>query len=162
MHLSKLNKLNLFINFFYENITMKKILMFLLCCTFLACNKDDNSVNDNNPYLPSYSVNKTINMGLPAYSNLQFAGNSVYISGADAGIRGIIVFNTGSGFTAFDAACPNQALSSCSTMQISGAMAICPCDDKQYSLFYGTSEGMPYPMRRYNVEVNGNNLTIFN
>ncbi|WP_442787937.1 Rieske (2Fe-2S) protein [Flavobacterium suncheonense] len=141
---------------------MKKFLMVTLFGMLSACNKDDGMVNDNNPYLPSYSVNKTINLGLPAYSNLQFAGNSVFISGADAGIRGIIVFNTGSGFTAFDAACPNQALSSCSTMQINGAMAVCPCDDKQYSLFYGTSQGMPYPMRRYNVEVNGNSLTIFN
>lgn len=141
---------------------MKKILAFFLFGALLACHKDDSSINDNNPYLPSYSVNKTINIGLPAFSNLQFAGNSVFVSGADAGIRGIIVFNTGSGFTAFDAACPNQALSSCSTMQISGAMAICPCDDKEYSLFYGTSQGMTYPMRRYNVEVNGNNLTIFN
>jgi hypothetical protein len=27
------------------------------------------------------------------------------------GARGIIVFNTGSGYNAFDAACPNQAIS---------------------------------------------------
>ncbi|WP_313804918.1 hypothetical protein [Flavobacterium sp.] len=141
---------------------MKKILFLLLFGLLLACNKDDSVANDNNPYLPNYPVNKTINMSLPSYSQLQFAGNSVYVSGSDAGIRGIIVFNTGSGYTAFDAACPNQELSSCSTMTNNGAIATCPCDDKDYNLFYGTAEGMTYTMRRYNVEVNGSYITIFN
>ena len=140
---------------------MKQLITLLSICFLLACDKDDN-INDNNPYLPSYSVNKTINLSLPSYNNLNFPGNSVLVTGVDAGIRGIIVYNTGNGYTAYDAACPNQPLSDCSTMQPNGAIAICPCDDKQYNLFYGTSSGMQYPMRRYNVEANGNYLTIFN
>jgi hypothetical protein len=41
-------------------------------------------------------------MNLPAYSNLQYASNAIYYPGV--GARGIIVFNTGSGYNAFDAA----------------------------------------------------------
>lgn len=140
---------------------MKKLTALVAIIFLLSCSKDDH-INDNNPYLPSYSVNKTINLSLPSYNNLNFAGNSVLITGGDAGIRGIIVYNTGSGYTAYDAACPNQALSTCSTMEPNGAIATCPCDGKQYNLFYGTSSGMQYPMRRYNVSSSGGYLTIYN
>lgn len=91
-------------------------------------------------------------MNLPQFNSLQFPSNGVYINNGSTGVRGIFVFNTGSGYVAFDAACPNQALSSCSTMTLSGIDAICPCDDKRYSLFSGLSQGMQYPMKRYRVE----------
>jgi hypothetical protein len=55
-------------------------------------------------------------MNLPAYSNLQYPSNAIYYAGQ--GIRGVYVFNTGSGYNAFEAACPNQALSACSTMTL--------------------------------------------
>ena len=64
-------------------------------------------------------------MNLPAYSNLQYVSNGIYYSGA--GVKGFVVFNTGSGYNAFDAACPNQALSSCSTMTIKTAIQCSLC-----------------------------------
>lgn len=119
-----------------------------------------NSSNNNNPYLPNYTVNVEINMNLPQYSNLKFVSNGVYI--ANQGVRGIIVFNMGSGYNAFDAACPNQALSSCSTMTIKGINVLCACDNAEYSLFSGQSAGKEYPLKQYRVEVVGNVLRVYN
>lgn len=134
---------------------------FLILTTilFISCDKDENA-NNNNPNLPNYPVNLQINMSLPAYTNLQFPSNAVYVGGY--GVRGIIVFNTGSGYNAFDAACPNQALSSCSTMTINGINAICSCDQKQYSLFTGLATGAQYPMKQYRTTVNGNVIQVYN
>jgi nitrite reductase/ring-hydroxylating ferredoxin subunit len=139
---------------------MKKYFLLLIAFPLLfGCST--NSTNNNNPYLPSYPVNLDINMNLPQYSSLKFVSNAVYISGQ--GVRGIIVFNSGSGYNAFDAACPNQALSSCSTMTIKGGInALCACDNAEYSLFTGQSAGKEYPLKQYRVEVNGNLLRVYN
>ena len=141
-----------------QKIVSKKYILLLLMLSLLSCDSD--SFNNNNPYLPNYGFSFTVNMSLPQYSQLQFPSNGVYYP--NEGVRGIIIFNTGSGYNAFDAACPNQELSSCSTMDIEGISAICPCDDAEYSLFTGQSPGMQYPMKQYRVQVNGNVLTIYN
>jgi nitrite reductase/ring-hydroxylating ferredoxin subunit len=100
-------------------------------------------------------------MDLPAYSNLKFPSNAVFYTGA--GIKGVYIFNTGSGYNAFDAACPNQALSSCSIMTLKGINVVCPCDNQEYSLFTGLSQGgLQYPLKQYRVEVNGNLLRVYN
>lgn len=127
---------------------------------FLGCESE--TVNNNNPFLPNYSFSINIDLNLPSNASLQFPSNAKLINQNGAGIRGIIVFNTGSGYNAFDAACPNQSLSDCSTMTISGITAICPCDNKSYNLFTGQSEGLQHPMKRYAVEVNGTSLRVFN
>jgi len=139
---------------------MKKYFFLLIAFPMLfGCTS--NSINNNNPYLPNYSFTIDINMNLPAYSNLKFVSNAVYISGQ--GVRGIIVFNnSGTTYNAFDAACPNQALSSCSTMTIKGINSLCACDNAEYSLFTGQSAGKQYPLKQYRVEVNGNILRVYN
>ena len=140
---------------------MKKYLSLFIIPFLFGCDKE--SVSNKNPYLPSYSFSLNINLALPQYSNLQFPSNAVYINNGSAGVRGIIVFNTGSGYVAFDAACPNQALSSCSTMTLSGISAICPCDDAIYSLFTGQAAGKEYPMKQYRVEqLNSSSLKVYN
>ena len=100
-----------------------------------------------------------LNLNLPTYANLKFVSNAVYVP--NIGARGVIVFNTGSGYNAFDAACPNQAISGCSTMTINGINAVCGCDNVSYSLFTGQSN-LQYPMKPYRVQVNGNILRVFN
>ncbi len=139
---------------------MKKYFLLLIAFLILfGCST--NSTNNNNPYIPNYTVNVDINLNLPQYSDLKFVSNAVYIP--NQGARGIIVFNAGSGYNAFDAACPNQALSSCSTMTIKGGiMALCACDNAEYSLFTGQSKGKQYPLKQYRVEVNGNLLRVYN
>jgi nitrite reductase/ring-hydroxylating ferredoxin subunit len=127
----------------------------------MGCDKDN--FNNNNPYLPNYSFAYNINMSLPQYSSLQFPSNAVYVNAGNTGIRGVFVFNTGGGYVAFDAACPNQALTSCSTMTLNGINVICPCDNVSYSLFSGQAQGMQYPMKQYRVEQLDNfNLRVYN
>lgn len=137
---------------------MKKLLfLFLTLPFFLGCSNND--FNNKNPYLPNYSFSVDINMNLPSYSNLQYPSNAIYY--ANAGVRGIFVFNTGSGYNAFDAACPNQALSDCSTMTLKGINVVCPCDNREYSLHTGQGN-LQYPLKQYRVEVNGNVLRVYN
>ncbi len=139
---------------------MKKYLfLYLIIPLFFSCT--DNNFNNKNPFIPNYSIAVDINMNLPAYSNLRFVSNSVYYAGQ--GARGLIIFNAGGGgYNAFDAACPNQAISSCSTMTIDGINAICACDGASYNLFTGQSSGKQYPMKQYRVEVLGDVLRIYN
>lgn len=149
---------------------MKKYLLLLIIFPmFLGC--DTNAPINNNPYLPNFSVNLDINMNLPQYYALSTPINAIYFP--DQGIRGLFIFNTGSGYVAFDAACPNQALSTCSAMsfkkldpvdplKIDKTTVICPCDNAEYSLFSGQSKGTVYPLKQYRVAVNGNVLKVYN
>ena len=138
---------------------MKKYFFLLITFPMLfSCTS--NSINNNNPYLPNYTFAIDINMNLPAYSSLLYPSNAIYYSGQ--GVRGIFVFNTGSGYNAFDAACPNQAVSACSTMTIKGINVLCACDSAEYSLFTGQSAGKQYPLKQYRLEVNGNVLRVYN
>ena len=141
---------------------MKKFVLLLIASVFLSgC--ENERFNNFNPNIPNFTFSVDINTDLPLYSSLKFAGNGVYISQANAGVRGVILFNTGSGYNAFDAACPNQALSSCSTMVIQGSNALCPCDEELYNLFTGLGgEGLEFPMKRYRVEVNGPIVRVYN
>ena len=141
----------------------KQLLLLVAFLSLFSCN--ESNFSNNNPYLPNYSFSIDINTNFPLYSNLKFPSNAIFTS--EVGVRGIIIFNTGTGYTAFDAACPNQNLSSCSTMTIKGINAICSCDSAEYSLFSGQCigtkcEGKQYAMKQYRVEVSGNNLRVYN
>ena len=143
-------------------LVSKKILVLLAFFPFLlGC--DGGTINYNNPNIPNYPVNLPINMNLPQYSNLRFPSN--HIINYSQGARGIVIFNTGSGYNAFDLACPNEAFTTCSTpMSISGIDARCNCNTSEspYSLFSGQSAGQQYPMKPYRVQINGDNLVITN
>jgi nitrite reductase/ring-hydroxylating ferredoxin subunit len=140
---------------------MKKYLLLLLLPFLMSCEKENFS--NNNPYLPNYGFSVNINMNLPQFSNLQFPSNAVYINNGSAGVRGIIVFNTGGSYVAFDAACPNQPLTDCSTMTINGINAKCPCDDAEYSLFTGLAAGKQFPMKAYRVQmIDATTIKVFN
>jgi len=140
---------------------MKKIILIALIVSLsLSCSKD--KTNNENPYLPNYAFSVELNRSLPSYSALQFPGNAIKVNITGAGIRGLIVFNTGSGIVAFDGACPNQELTSCSTLTLSGITAICPCDSAEYNLYTGLSAGKPYPLKQYRTEENGTIVRIYN
>ncbi|GAA3633812.1 hypothetical protein GCM10022397_19110 [Flavivirga jejuensis] len=95
---------------------------------------------------------------------MPFAGNSVYI--ANAGNAGIIVASTGADFYAWDAGDPNHISSTCSVLVPSGLEATSSCEDENtYSLITGRylgSNNLPCSLKNYRVELNGNNLLIFN
>jgi len=112
---------------------MKRFFLLALFAITLSCHKDN--VVNNNPFLPNYSFSININTNLPSYSQLQYPGNPVFVDQAGAGIKGIIVMKVGTNdFRAFEASCPNQFPSDCSQLTIDGINAICPCDEKEYSL----------------------------
>ncbi len=139
---------------------MKKVfLVGFLSCILVNCSND--GFNNNNPYLPNYSFSFDINLNLPSYSQLQFVSNAVLITQPGVGVNGIIVFNTGNGFNAFDAGCPNQPIAACSTLTLNGINAVCPCDNQSYNLFTGLGQ-LQYPLKRYRVEVLGNVIRVYN
>ncbi|MFQ6600916.1 Rieske (2Fe-2S) protein [Flavobacterium sp. C3NV] len=137
---------------------MKKFwLLIVFVSVLISCS--DNGVSNKNPNIPSYPVNLTVDMNLPAYSNLKFPSNGVIVP--NYGAKGIIIFNTGSGYNAFDAACPNQAVTSCIAMTINGIYAVCSCDKTEYSLYTGLG-GKEYPLKQYRVEVSGSVIHVYN
>lgn len=140
-----------------------KPFLSLICLFFLtSCSK--NQEHESCKFLLNIGVNLTVNLNLPQYSQLQFAGNSVYI--ANVGNGGVIIASTGVDFYAWDAADPNHTQSDCSTLVNSGLNATCGCDDKNtYSLVNGQIIGdtaLPCSLRNYRVEQNGNSLLIYN
>jgi nitrite reductase/ring-hydroxylating ferredoxin subunit len=137
----------------------KHILLLLVFPLLFGCTAD--KVN-NNPYLPNYSFSLNINLSLPTYADLNYTTGSYFYE--SQGLRGIIIFNTGTGYVAFDAACPNQALTSCSKMTLTKGdiKVVCPCDNAEYSLFTGQSTGKQYAMKQYRVEQTGTMLRIYN
>lgn len=137
---------------------MKKIwLLILFVSVLFSCSDSDRS--NKNPYIPSYSVNLSVDMNLPSYSNLKYVSNAVIVP--NYGAKGIIIFNAGSGYNAFDAACPNQEINSCTAMTIDGINAVCSCDKTSYSLFTGLG-GKEYPLKQYKVQVTGTVIHVYN
>ena len=142
---------------------MKKIFLFVLTSFILvACSKNDDN-NTNCKFLLNIGVNVSVNLNLPQYSQLQFISNSVYIP--NAGNKGVIVTNSGTGFLAWDAADPNHAQQSCSVLSGTGLEGTCGCTDANtYSFITGQSLGtaLPCTLKRYRVEQSGNTLFITN
>ncbi|OEK09299.1 hypothetical protein A8C32_11285 [Flavivirga aquatica] len=142
---------------------MKSLFSLISLSILLSCSS--NSVDNKNcKFLLDVGVNVNIDLSLPQYSQLPFAGNSIYI--ANAGNAGIIVASTGADFFAWDASDPNHVPSSCSALTPSGLEGTCGCDDgNQYSLVTGEplkNGSLQCSLRNYRVEKNGNTLLIFN
>jgi len=137
---------------------MKKILCFVLLLPLLfACSGDDYRYTTR--YLPNYNFSIDIDMSLPLYTDLLYTGNAKKITVAGIGINGVIVMNTGSGYSAWEASCPNQELSNCSSLTINGVNAVCPCDEVEYSLFTGqATTPVEFPLKPYRVVVVSQNI----
>ena len=133
---------------------MKHVLILIV---ILICSCSKNEIN-RNPYLQNISFEKTINLNLPQYDDLNYNGGAVYLN--SGWIKGLILFNFSNQIFAWEASCPNQYPSSCSTMKIDGVQTVCNCDDYKYSLATGqllsSSETNSYPMKLYFSEKNGN------
>ncbi len=152
-----LHKLNLLL----RNKFCGKVLFYFF---FLSCSTTD---IERNPYLANIQIQYQINLNLPQYDNLRFAGGSVLIP--QLGNKGVLVFNlNGSSFFAWDASCPNHAPSSCSQLKINGVLAECSCEDYQYSLATGQVLNPPkdttklYSLLFYQARVSGNSIVISN
>jgi nitrite reductase/ring-hydroxylating ferredoxin subunit len=144
---------------------MKKMLLLIFTVLlFVNCNEDDLSQNGCvSNLLPNYGFDAEINLNLPLYSGLQFAGNSAYVSGY--GVKGIYLYNTGSSIVAFEASDPAHGPSACSRMSISGIEVTCECGDgNSYQLLTGqqTHGDTGNCLRAYRAEQNGSIVHIYN
>lgn len=142
---------------------MKPTFALILFFILVSCSK--NSVdNPNCRFLLDIGVNEVVNLNLPQFSQLEFAGNSVYLQ--NAGNGGIIIASTGADFYAWDAADPNHTISPCSVLTVSGLEGTCSCDDENtYSLVTGQAlndGSLQCGLRNYRVEKSGNTLLISN
>ncbi|WP_344787521.1 hypothetical protein [Postechiella marina] len=136
---------------------------YILICFFIITNcSSSREENENCKFLLDIAVNININLKLPEYSQLKFAGNSVYI--ANQGNGGVIVSFTGADYLAWDARDPNQVQTECSILVNSGLTATSSCDNKnEYSLVTGqilNNGTLPCSLRNYRVESFGDALRI--
>lgn len=125
-------------------------------------------MRSSNPYLPNNPVSIFIDLNLPAYDKLKFPNNSIIIE--NQGIMGVIIFNAGPYYLAYDIACPNHPIDrNCSRMKLDkpgGIMFSCSCEQHptpvQYNLQTGTSQtqGAKEPLIFYPVNQKGNTLSI--
>lgn len=140
---------------------MKKYFFISICfALLLGCGSDN--FNNNNPYLPNYNFSMEINTDLPLYNALKFPSNGIKVFQANAPSNGVIIFNTGNSYTAYDGSCPNQAMATCSRLTISGINGVCNCQSEQYNLFTGQAVGKQYPLKPYRVEVIGSVIRVYN
>jgi len=145
---------------------MKRIFGLILM-VFILCCEDDRG--QRNPNLLEIGFRFDMNLNLPLYSLLANTGNAVYVGANGVGTRGIFVMNVGfDQFRAFEASCPNHLPNDCSTMQLDSQIAICPCEDFEYSLFTGQQFSPPqdgtryYNMLEYNARFNGGVVVVTN
>ena len=131
---------------------------------FLGCGK---TPLERNPFLPEVRFQREINLTLPLYSGLNFIGGHLLLN--EVGINGVIVFNlNGNTFLAWEATCPNHTPKSCSKLTVKGVLAICSCEDFQYSLATGIllnpSENLnpPQSLLFYQVQKNNSILRVSN
>ena len=146
---------------FIKTILNKVILVCVFASLFQGCNSDDGVVN----CVPNTIVNVSINMNLPLYSNLNNPGGWVYVDGATAGSRGLIVVRTASGFKAYDRNAPQSCPGAETTLYVKNDISIvCDADNSEWILLTGqpTKVANRAP-RTYQVYVNANGtLTITN
>ena len=139
---------------------MKRLFPIIVCVIF-GCQGD---IVEQNPYLnnlPSFEFE--LNLDLPLYDNLRFAGGTLTLS--QLGLKGIHLYNLdGSQILAWEASCPNQRSSDCSKTIVNGIEAVCSCDDSIYSLVTGQplSKGVEYGLVNYGVRRTGNLVLVYN
>ena len=140
-----------------------KHLVLIGFVVLLGCSK---TAVERNPFLLENNFDQSINLALPAFDNLSYAGGSMYWP--NGGIRGLLLYNlNGNTIMAWEASCPNHELKSCSTLQTDALVsptASCSCEDYQYSLATGQplTEGATYSLLFYKVQKSGTVVRIYN
>lgn len=145
-------------------LSMKTAFIVSFSLLLFSCKSDDN-LNQDNPYLIDPLVNLQLDLSLPQYNLLNFPGNSIVVN--SQGIRGIVIYNVdNSQYSAMEITDPNHVPNNCSTMEIEGIEATCPCPDEEnkYNIITGQHMGNPnlYPMQRYSAVRSGNVINITN
>ena len=140
---------------------MRRFSIILLLPTFLLFSSCEEQIPDQ--IIPFAFVSEDINLTNLQYINLQNIGGFVY---HDAGYKGIIIYNEGSGvYKAFERACPYDPRSSCDPVAVDGSSLFLKheCCNSSFN-FNGNPTGGPasLDLLRYAVFVDGNYLKIRN
>lgn len=138
-----------------------RIFLISIIFSLISCVKE----HRNNNYLPKTNFSIRINTKLPLYNKLKTPLSPIEITHENAGLRGIVVINTGSGYRAWERACPNRPLSECSTMVVVDNIQMeCPCDKIVYNLVNGSvlRGTSAHSLLSYKVEQSGDILIISN
>jgi hypothetical protein len=100
--------------------TMKSILYILIFSLLIT------SCNSKEDYIEEVYVNILIDLSLPAYSDLQVSGNSIFIEG---GVEGIIIYHgVGNDYEVYDRNCSYEPSLACSVIDsVSSGVAYCGC-----------------------------------
>ncbi|TVZ52820.1 hypothetical protein [Dokdonia sp. Hel_I_53] len=124
-----------------------------------SCSTTDDD-NQRNPFL--LDINFSTQLGPIQVLDLEIPSSPIYV--ANGGIRGFFVINTGSGIIAWEASDPNHAPNDCSQMTIDGINVVCACEEHNYNLFTGQSNGevLQYTLLPYRVSISGSTITVFN
>jgi len=146
--------------------SVPKIAILFLLSIFIA----STSCRKYEDVIPDTCVNFVINFGDPEFFNLVAAGNSVVVTestnnwgacAAGFGENGIIVYNSGDGYYAYDCTCPYcYKLGGLRVaVKIDGIYAVCPECGTNYTLpSYGTPTKTgpgQYMLKNYRAEVYG-------
>lgn len=141
--------------------------IILLIFVLVSCSKTDDE-QLNNPNIPNiaFDTGNLVNTNLPQFSNLKYPNNSVVLNN-NYGINGVILyFAGGTNYSAFEISDPNHPLSSCSNLTVEGVIATCNCNDgNSYNILSGVGASGTtgnYALKRYNVEVSGNIIRVYN
>jgi len=139
---------------------MRRLFPIIVCVVF-GCQVDPVQQNPYLNNLPPFEFE--LNLDLPIYDNLRFAGGTLSLS--QLGLRGVHLYNLdGAQILAWEASCPNQRPSDCSDTIVKGIEAVCSCDDSIYSLITGQplSEGVEYGLVNYGIRRTGNLVLVYN
>jgi len=145
---------------------MKSLNIFLLTSLLLiSCSSNDDG-RTGNPNIPNYVFNtgSLINTNLPEFGHLQFPGNFIVLN--QYGVNGVVLYSSGTTYSAFELSDPNHQANTCSRLTLEGIIASCTCDDgNSYNIVNGGQmEGTSgqYGLVPYGVEVQSNIITVFN
>ncbi|APU67872.1 hypothetical protein C723_0682 [Christiangramia flava JLT2011] len=163
---NKCKKFNDSVQLYYfsrnANFMRKITLLSLLVLMLFSCSGNDDY--RGNPNLADLNFSLRLNLTLPEYNQLQYAGNS-YVT-YNYGVKGIVIYNiNGSQFTAFELSDPNHPASSCSGMTVNGVIATCSCEGNSYNIITGepaSEENLQYTMKPYRIQQSGSIIEVWN
>jgi len=150
--------------FMNTKLLSKGLVVSILLTVISACSDDTNNLLPDEMPFPQ-PFDRTINLTLPAYQQIQF-DNHLYLN--DIGLKGVVVVRLGQNqYAAYERTCPVEPDSACSivTYTNSGAGSSylsCECGEAVYRDYSGDPSKSPEPrkLREYASFLSGNSLTV--
>jgi Rieske Fe-S protein len=142
---------------------------FLLSLVLLNCKSD---APNSNSYIPTGTVSLVINTDLPEYYNLKAKGSYTYQTGGNKGV--LLIHDFDDSYVALERTCSIEPDKSCAKIFVDSSSLNLRCGTFNGSKFESccnsrfmysgqASQGpAQFPLRTYNVSVNGSILTIRN